>query len=46
MRFDDEAGERLWKHRDIVALMVREAKAASIVTVAAEAAAVESTSNV
>jgi len=46
LRFDDEAGERLWKHRDIVALMVREAKAASIVTVAAEAAAVESTSNV
>jgi len=40
LRFDDEAGERLWKHLDVVALLVQEAKAAR----AAPAASFEPTS--
>jgi len=48
---DDEAGERLWKHRDVVALMVQEAKAVRATTVVAvgavgEGVAFESTASV
>jgi len=51
LRMDDEAGERLWKHRDVVALMVQEAKAVRAATVVAvgavgEGVAFESTASV